>query len=67
MRRIASFGIASIAAGATVTVQEHERGRMRLGQNDCLQGKKEIPKESSDLSYLHSIHKVALFTNIQVT
>jgi hypothetical protein len=33
-----------------VTVQEHERGRVRLGQNDCLQGKKEIRKESSDLS-----------------
>jgi len=33
-----------------VTVQEHERGRVRLGQNDCLQGKKDIRKESSDLS-----------------
>lgn len=33
-----------------VTVQEHERGRVRLGQNDCLQGKKEIRKENSDLS-----------------
>ena len=32
-----------------VTVQEHERGRVRLGQNDCLRGEKEIPKESSDL------------------
>ncbi|KAH6983986.1 hypothetical protein EDB80DRAFT_691402 [Ilyonectria destructans] len=45
----------------TVTGQEHERGRVRLGQNDCLQGEKEIPKESSDLSYLHNIHKVRLF------
>ncbi|KAL6406027.1 putative Transposase-like protein [Ilyonectria robusta] len=44
-----------------VTGQEHERGRVRLGQNDCLQGEKEIPKESSDLSYLHNIHKVRLF------
>ena len=33
-----------------MTVQEHERGRVRLGQNDCLQGKKDIRKESSDLS-----------------
>jgi hypothetical protein len=33
-----------------VAVQEHDRGRVRLGQNDCLQGKKEITKESSDLS-----------------
>jgi hypothetical protein len=33
-----------------VTVQEHERSRVRLGWNDWLQGKKEIPKESSDLS-----------------
>ena len=40
-----------------MTVQEHERGLMRLGQSDCLQGKKEIPKESSDLSYLHNIHR----------
>jgi hypothetical protein len=45
-----------------VTVQEHERGRRRLGQNDCLQGEKEIRKEISDLSYLHNIHKVTLFT-----
>jgi hypothetical protein len=37
-----------------VTVQEHERGQMRLGQNDCLQGEKEIRKEISDLSYLHN-------------
>jgi hypothetical protein len=33
--------------GGVVTVQEHERGQMHLGQSDCLQGKKEIPKESS--------------------
>jgi hypothetical protein len=46
----------------SVTVQEHERGRMRLGQNDCLQGEKEIRKEISDSSYLHNIHKVTLFT-----
>ncbi|KAL6405940.1 hypothetical protein AUP68_10758 [Ilyonectria robusta] len=44
-----------------VTGQGHERGRVRLGQDDCLQGEKEIPKESSDLSYLHNIHKVGLF------
>jgi hypothetical protein len=42
--------------------QEHERGRTRLGQNDCLQGEKEIRKEISDLSYLHNIHKLTLFT-----
>jgi hypothetical protein len=46
---------------AGVTVQGHERGRMRLGQNDCLRGEKEIPKENSFLSYLHNIHKVRLF------
>jgi hypothetical protein len=34
---------------------------MRLGQNDCLQGEKEIRKEISHLSYLHNIHKVTLF------
>jgi len=45
-----------------VTVQERERGRMRLGQKDCLHGEKEIRKESSDLSYLHNIRKVILFT-----
>jgi hypothetical protein len=38
----------------TVTVQEHERGRVRLGQNDCLQGEKEIRKENSDLSCFHN-------------
>ena len=41
-----------------MTIQEHERGPVLLGQNDCLQGEKEIRKESSDLSYLHNIHKV---------
>jgi hypothetical protein len=50
---------------ADVTVQEHERGQMRLGQNDCLQGEKEIRKEISDLSYLHNIHKVRLFTKYE--
>ena len=45
-----------------VTVQERERDRMRLGQKDCLHGEKEIRKESSDLSYLHNIRKVILFT-----
>jgi hypothetical protein len=45
-----------------VTVQGHERGRVRLEQNDCLQGEKGIRKERSDLSYLHNIHKVRLFT-----
>ena len=44
-----------------VTVQEHERGRVPLGQNYCLRGEKEIRKENSDLSYLHNIHKVRLF------
>jgi hypothetical protein len=48
-----------------VTVQEHERGRVRLGQNDCLQGEKEIRKEISDLSYFHNIHKVRLFTKYE--
>jgi hypothetical protein len=33
-----------------VTVQGHEQGRVRLGQIDCLQGEKEIRKESSDLN-----------------
>jgi hypothetical protein len=44
-----------------VTVQGHERGRVRLGYNDYLQGEKEIRKESSDLRYLYNIHKVRLF------
>jgi hypothetical protein len=44
-----------------VTVQEHERGRVQLGQNDCLRGEKEIPKENSNLSYLHNIHKMRPF------
>ena len=45
-----------------ITVQEHERGRMQLRQNDYLQGEKEIRKEISDFSYLYNIHKVILFT-----
>lgn len=48
-----------------VTGQEHEQGRVRLEQNDCLQGEKEIPKENSDLSYLRNIHKVRLFTKYE--
>jgi len=38
---------------------------VRLGQNDCLQGEKEIRKEISDLSYFHNIHKVRLFTKYE--
>ncbi|KAH6988739.1 hypothetical protein EDB80DRAFT_175286 [Ilyonectria destructans] len=68
LRCLCQFLVGDFASSRTlallpvpVTVQGHERGRMRLGQNDCLQGEKEIPKESSDLSYLHNIHKVGLF------
>ncbi|PVH92879.1 hypothetical protein DM02DRAFT_662521 [Periconia macrospinosa] len=50
-----------------VTVQGHERGRVQLGQNDCLQGEEEIPKENSDLSYLHNIHNVKLFIKSAAT
>ena len=48
-----------------MTIQGHERGRVRLGQNDCLRGEKEIYKEISDLSYFHSIHKVRLLTKCE--
>jgi len=48
------------AAGCDGT--RNERGLMRLRQSDCLQGKKEIRKENSDLSYLYKMYKVRLFT-----
>src|SRR5688572_21971135 len=50
-----------LQGSTSVTVQEHERSRVQLGQNDCLRGEEEIPKENSDLSYLHNIHNVKLF------
>ena len=53
-RRLSTITVRSECL-SDVIVQGHERGLIRLGQNDCLQGEKELRKESSDLSYLHNL------------